>query len=111
MRVVYIGERARATHDKNGEPGSQQFSAHQDGFQDWLPVQVHLRLVILDANRVEPLLDGVQVLRVDGIDAVDLLGEVLEHNRHVKVLQREADALEVHHLDFLERDHQKRGLD
>eukprot|EP00983_Pelagomonas_calceolata_P103488 1158918-Pelagomonas_calceolata.AAC.5 len=42
--------------------------------QDGLPCQVELGLVVLDVDTVEPVLDGVEGLGGDGVDAQDLEG-------------------------------------
>ena len=47
-------------------------SAQQHSLEDGLPSQVELGLVVLDVHAVEPVLDGVQGLGGNGINAQDL---------------------------------------
>mmetsp|Transcript_9573 Transcript_9573/g.28195 ORF Transcript_9573/g.28195 Transcript_9573/m.28195 type:complete len:343 (+) Transcript_9573:144-1172(+) len=81
-----------------------------DVLHDCVPVEVCRALVKLDVARVEPRLERVEVLDVDRVDVERLLGEVLEDEHEVEVLEPVHDPLEVRDLDVGERHHEPRRL-
>lgn len=92
--------REPGTHPARKQPDGEEEVTHLDRPQDGLPGQVEPRLVKLDVDAREPVLDVLEPLARDGVDAEHLFRKVLEDHGHVKVLEVEADALEVDDLDL-----------
>ncbi|GER25682.1 AP2/B3-like transcriptional factor family protein [Striga asiatica] len=81
-----------------------------DRFQYGPPVEIEPALVILDISRVEPLLNTVERGRGYRVDPHHIPFKVFEHDRHVEILLREANALQVDDLDIGNGDDESRGL-
>ena len=78
--------------------------------QKRLPIQVGFAFVVLDVERRQPLLDVIQVLTRNLIDAVHFAIEIAEDDGHIKVLQVETNTFQVNDFNVAGRDDEGREL-